>query len=210
MDRIPGGPFYFAVAWGLRPVTRAWFGLKVVGRENLAGLPPRGRGVITVSNHVAGLDSVMVAGQLLPRRCAFTAQPQNFQLPVAGRLVAALGCLATPRRGDEGDAARFLAEVGDRLSRGWAVHYFPEGHLVPYCRQVREFRPGAFNAAVRFQAPVLPLRFTWEEPGPIRRLLRRRPRAVLHILPPQHPAGEGRADALELMERTRRLLVEAA
>ena len=199
-SKLGSAGFFHGVVAVLRLVNRLWFGLKVVGREHLTA---HSDGVITVSNHVAALDSSMVAGVHLGRRFAFTALPANFRLPVAGFFVRHLGCIPVPRRGDDDDRARFAADVADRVQRDWAVHFFPEGELVPYCEEVREFRHGAFTLACQLNVPVIPMVITWRPAGPIRRLLRRRPRALLTVCPPEYPGGKSHEDALELLARCR-------
>ena len=193
---------YRFVTTVLRPVVAAALGLRVTGREHLAGLEG---GFITVSNHVHPLDCAMLACQHRGRTMVFTAARANFHLPVAGFLVTHLGSIPVPRRGDPRDRARFEAEIAQRLAAGDAVHFFPEGDLVPYDTTLREFRPGAFAAAARCGVPVVPALFTY---GP-RPWWRRRPPFRLRFLPPVRPDGADAAAARRLAERVRTALEQA-
>jgi len=187
-----------ALLWG---IVRVWYGLKVVGRENLISASGP---IITVSNHVAALDCGMIASAQLGRRFAFTSLASNFRLPVAGFFVRHLGCVPVPSRGNDEERAVFAAAVAERLrwvdarGRGWVVHFFPEGALRPYSAELGEFRHGAFTVACQNNVPVVPVVITWHKAGPLRRLLRRKPRAVLTIHPPIHPLGPTPKDAQAL------------
>lgn len=183
----------FAVAV-LRVYVAVVHGLRVSGGEHLAEVDGP---VITISNHVHYLDCAMVAGQSRGRRVAFTAKPANFRLPVAGFLVKHLGAVAIPDSPRQ--FAAFEAQLRARTAVGEGVHFYPEGELVMYDPTLRSFKPGAFNFACRQGLPVVPMVFTY---GPCP-WWRWRPPLRLTILDAQRPAGTGRDDALELMERCR-------
>lgn len=71
--------------------------------------------------------------------------------------------------------------------KGGSVHFFPEGYLSPYCREIRPFQRGAFLFAYDCGVPIVPFVITYREPLPLRRLLRRCPSLTLQILPPVYP-----------------------
>ena len=151
---------------------------------------------MTVANHVHYLDCGMVAGQAR-RRVTFTAKAENFELPVAGFLVRHLGSVEVPRTPEQ--HAAFEPVVRARIRAGEAVHFYPEGELIPYDRTLRPFRHGAFTYACRLGVPVVPMVLTYGR----RPWWRRRPPFRLTILEAQRPTGDGPEAAADLMARCR-------
>ena len=81
-----------AVFW---PAFRALYGFRITGERQQALKALRGGGVV-VCNHVHVLDCVMMNLALPGKRVWVLSLPENFNIPVAGRLVRLLGGLAVP------------------------------------------------------------------------------------------------------------------
>ena len=184
----------------LRVYNRLFFGLRVTGREYLRGIDG---GAVTICNHVNLLDCTFVACHCGKKKPWFPTLKSNLEIPFIRRLVEYLGGFPIP---ETPRAFRsFSLKIEEMLNEGEWVHLFPEGELIPYCRELRPFHRGAFNYACRCQVPVIPFVVTYRQNTGLRRLLRRQPALDLTILPPVYPRAEGgRAETLRVMDRCRR------
>ncbi|MDR1693231.1 MAG: 1-acyl-sn-glycerol-3-phosphate acyltransferase [Oscillospiraceae bacterium] len=189
--------FYHFVVMVLRIILFFLFGLRVRGRENLKNLTG---GFISISNHVHHLDCGMVSAQMRRRRMVFASVPQNLKDRGIGFFTRHLGCFPVPKTPKEFTV--FENRVKALLERGWAVHFFPEGHLEPYCKELRPFTRGAFVYACRFNVPVVPMTVTYRA----KVFWKRKPPMTLTILPPVFPEENTRAETVRMLERCRGLM----
>ncbi len=119
--------------------------------EGAEHLPETGPAIIVV-NHKADVDP-MVVGIAFDRPLAFMAKRELFEVPVVGRLIAALGAFPIDRgAGDRGALEKALA----LLAQGEALLMFPEGTRQPD-DEIHEFLPGVGLLALRSGAPVVPV-----------------------------------------------------
>ena len=123
---------------------------KFYGKEKLRAF--RGKGKFIYANHTQAVADAFSPHVLTLPECAYTIiSSKNFNLPVLGRLLPALGGLPLPT---ELSAARnFSQAIKRRISDGRAVVIFPEGHLWPYCSFVRPFSEGSFDYPIRLDCP---------------------------------------------------------
>lgn len=191
--------FYYVVAVPLLFLwTRLVLGVRSEGKSRL----PRG-GALTVCNHVHLLDSVLVALAMFPRRVVFTAAAFNLTNPWYGGLVRLLGGVAVPRT--TAGLPLFFSELSLFLAEGRIVHFFPEGELVPYDTELRDFKRGAFHLAAQARVPVVPLSIRFTPPRGLRRLIRRKPTMVIVVGEPIVPTTtDPRRDRTIRMEMARR------
>jgi 1,2-diacylglycerol 3-alpha-glucosyltransferase len=178
--------FYVIAIPLLSLVSRLFFGLKIVGKKNMRYLKG---GAVTVTNHVLLLDSPMVACTLFPRRPFFATLKSNFEIPVVRHLVRLLGGVPIPESPKALHA--FMESMRVELEKGRIVHFYPEASLWPWYDELRPFRNGAFQLAVKSGVPVLPMVFTFRKPGWLMSLLRKKPLVTLHIGTPEYPALTG-------------------
>lgn len=162
--------FYYAVAVPLLDIAgRLVFGLRVRGRKNLRGL----RGAVVVCNHVHNLDCSFLGILLFPRKMVFTSVEFLFRRPVVGPLIRILGSVPVPS--SLSGMRRFISEMTHAVQNGRTVCIYPEGELVPYCGQLREFRDGAFLIAARAGVPVVPVLITQRECRGLWKALKKKP-----------------------------------
>ena len=76
------------------------------------------------------------------------------------------------------------------VSEGKIVNFYPEHALWPRYEKLRPFKPGAFRYAVKFNVPILPLFIEFRQTR-LRRLLHRKKKVIVHILPAVYPSAEG-------------------
>ena len=176
-------------------------GVRVHGFRNARRL--RKTGYVAICNHVNKMDSPLASEAIGLRRSYYVTLTENLQLPVAGPLVRALG--GVPLGSSPAQLGRLMENMHEALRAGKVVMVFPEGNLVPYCRELQPFRRGGFLMAAEAGVPVLPMRVTYREPKGLWKRLRRRPFLTLNVLPPIWPDRTlaPRAQSLALMAACR-------
>jgi 1-acyl-sn-glycerol-3-phosphate acyltransferase len=135
----------------------------VAGRTALLliGMPVRARlpaaipePCIVVANHESYLDGIVLCA-LLPVRFGFVIKREMSRVPLAGLLLTRLGAQFV-ERGARGGSTRDALRVLRAAERGGSLAFFPEGTFRPE-PGLMQFHIGAFAAAERARAPVLPL-----------------------------------------------------
>ncbi len=159
------------------------FGFRVCGRKNLKAL--KGRGAVTVCNHINPFDCTMVYIALWHLRGYFVTLDTNFKIPFARRLIRLLG--GVPISKNPHQVSDLMRAAKTALSRGNYVNVYPEAVLKPYCHTLRPFRPGAFRIAADSGAPVVPMVITLERPRGFFAWYKRKRCLRLHILNPIEP-----------------------
>lgn len=148
-------------AWSRRLL--AVMGVRVIDDALGAALPAvPATGRLIVSNHRSMIDILLV----LSRYGGNILSKDDLQRwPVVAHLAAIAGTLYVDRSNSASGAAS-IRRVGDRLGLGRAVTVFPEGTTYPG-DEVRPFHAGAFLAATRAGAEVLPVGIAYREPEAI-------------------------------------------
>ena len=109
---------------------------------------------IVVANHDSYLDGVVLAA-VLPPRFAFVIKREMSSVPLAGLLLTRIGSHFV-ERGDARASARDALRVMRSARAGSSLAFFPEGTFRPEPGLLR-FHTGAFAAAERAGAPIVPL-----------------------------------------------------
>lgn len=149
---------------------RLYWGLRIIGLENAAQL--RKTSAITVSNHVHNMDSTMLTIPFFPDTQYFVALKHNFEMFFIGFFVRVLRGVPLPPSDEVRTFAKFQADINQLLQKTrHKMHIFPEASIDPYCRQLRNFKKGAFYFAVRNNVPVLPMVFVYPRPKRLRLLI---------------------------------------
>lgn len=177
-----------------------FFGLEIKGRKNLKII---NGGAVTVMNHVHPMDCTMVKVAVFPRPIHFTSLRRNLELPFVGGFIRVCGALPLPASLRE--KVHFQKGLKNGLQRGDWVHYYPEGMLVRYHQELRDFHPGAFLTAVHSGCPVIPMVITYLHPRGLWRIPGGKRRMILSIGEPQYPDNEvsPKKAVVELMHRTK-------
>lgn len=150
--------FYYLVVPILMLFNKAYLRVRFVNKKNIKKVKG---GAVIISNHVHSLDSVLSGLVAFPKKVIFTSMRTNFDLPVAGLLVRALGAVPTPEGLTENRV--FFNELSKKTRSGRFVHFFPEGELIQGDTELREFKRGAFKMAVDSSVPILPIRITFKD-----------------------------------------------
>ncbi len=137
------------------PLMTLAYGLRVSGRENLAGLTGP---VLFASNHHLGLDNPLILKAVTRRwrrNLAIAAAAELWQNPVWWVLNPLLGNGFPIAR--EGPIRPSLENLGRIIDRGWSVLVYPEGVLT-VGGPMQPFMQGAGLIAVEGRVPVVPIR----------------------------------------------------
>ena len=171
----------------------------VSGREHIE----RGETYVMVANHLSLLD-ILVLFRLF-RHFTWVSKAENFRVPFVGWNMW-LNNYIPLRRGDRESVLVMLATAEKDLRDGISVMIFPEGTR-SRDGQMRPFKSGAFELAVRTGSPVLPIAVAGTGDALPRRgfVLRGRHRIRLSVLPPISPDG---LDPAQLSERARTAIAD--
>jgi 1-acyl-sn-glycerol-3-phosphate acyltransferase len=124
------------------------------------GRDERGVGRIFVMNHRSGAD-IPITFMLLEAHVISRHDLANW--PLIGPGARRIGTLFVDRSSTR-SGADVLRKVADALEKGEGISMFPEG--TAYAGdEVRAFRPGAFKAAQRAGAQVVPIGIAYENPA---------------------------------------------
>ena len=186
------------------PVATVRLGLKIEGRENLKKYKDvLDGGVISVCNHVHMWDYIGVMKGIRPHRSGLLAWAPNIN-GENGTLIRLVGGIPIPEKTVAGQKA-FLKAVGGFLKdHGW-LHIYAEGSMWEYYRPIRPFKRGASLIAVSNDKPILPLGYSYREPGWIRKhIFKQIACFTLHIGEPIFPDKD-----LKPKEREKDLTIRA-
>lgn len=118
----------------------------------IPGRDATGRGRIFIANHRSAVDIPLLLS-LVEARCISRGDLANW--PIIGRGARAVGTLFVDRTSRRSGAA-VLKQVAHAVENGEGVAMFPEGTSFAG-DEVRPFRNGAFNAARRTGAQIVPI-----------------------------------------------------
>ena len=180
-------------------------GLKIEGRENIRKYKDvLKNGVVSVANHVHMWDYIAVMTAIRPFRSNLLAWAPNVN-GENGTLIRMVGGIPIPE-GNTAATKTYLKVMRDLLQNrhGW-LHIYAEGSMWEYYRPVRPFKRGAAHIACDSDKPILPLGFSYREPGWIRKhIFRQIATFTLHVGEPLFPNKE-----LNAKEREKDLLIRS-
>lgn len=119
-------------------------------RASGAQLSPRSGALIVAANHRSYLDPPIL-GAFFPRQVSYMAKSELFDIPIFGKLIAAVGAYPVSRNGSARAAIKRSLEV---LKSGRTVGIFPEG--TRNLDGSAELRQGVALLASLADCPVVP------------------------------------------------------
>ena len=180
------------------PLAKIRLGLKIEGRDNLKkNKDVIDNGVVSVCNHVHMWDYIAIMSAIRPVRPNLLAWAPNIN-GENGTMIRLVGGIPIPDNNIAGQKAQLKALHGLLTEdNGW-LHIYAEGSMWDYYRPIRPFKRGASYIAVANDKPIIPLAFTYREPGKIRRnIFRQIALFTLHIGEPIFPDNSLPAKARE-------------
>ena len=152
------------------PVARVRLGLRIRGKENIKNNRDLLKnGAVSCANHVHLWDYIAVMNAIRPFRSNLLAWAKNVRGENAG-LIRMVGGIPIPE-GDPGASVAFVRAVKGLLNGGGWLHIYAEGSMWEFYAPIRPFKPGIGYFAVQCEKPVLPMAFSYREPGRIRKNL---------------------------------------
>ena len=126
----------------------AWL-VKIEGRERIR---PR-EAYVMVANHLSLLDILLIFR--LFSHFKWVSKIENFRVPFIGWNMS-LNRYIKLKRGDRDSVTEMMRNCEKTLGEGNSIMMFPEGTRSP-TGEMREFKPGAFEIALKTGRPVLPI-----------------------------------------------------
>jgi len=178
------------------PITTIRLGLKIEGREILKKhRETLKKGVISCSNHVHLWDYLCIMKAVRPFRTNVLSWAPNIN-GENGTLIRMVGGIPIPDT-DLAATKTYFKTVTEHLRNGGWLQIYAEGSMWEYYAPIRPFKPGTARFACECERPVLPIGFSYREPGWIRKhLFRQIACFTLRIGEPIFPDG-----SLPLKER---------
>lgn len=127
------------------------FGIKVnvIGKENI----PATHDFVIIANHQSFLDINVIWPSITST--AFIAKGELWHIPVFGWVLNHIGCIPVNHK-DPRKNAGMGKLVSDRLSKGYTIAVFPEGHRSADGRMLK-FQNGIFRMAKEEHFTILPI-----------------------------------------------------
>ena len=189
------------------PLMHLTHGLRIYGRKNLKKHKNELKnGAITVSNHVFMWDYLAVLKAIRPHISYFPAWKPNFESGFHA-FMRILGGMPIPD--DIRSLKAFKNDMDEVVSSGRWLHVFAEGSLWKFYPDIRPLKLSAFNYAVKYGKPLIPISMSFRPRKGFRRIFGRGPFVDLHVseplfadptLPPREAAMELRARAYKIMQ----------
>ncbi|MBO4354522.1 MAG: 1-acyl-sn-glycerol-3-phosphate acyltransferase [Clostridia bacterium] len=150
------------------PIMTVRLGLKIVGRDKLKKNADLLRGgVISCANHVHLWDYLAVMKAIRPRRSYILAWAKNMRGENKD-LIRLNGGIPVPE-GDTHATFAFINAIKGALNGGEWLHIYAEGSMWEYYAPIRPFKGGIGYFSAATGKPVLPMAFSYREPGFIRK-----------------------------------------
>ncbi|MCG7987423.1 MAG: lysophospholipid acyltransferase family protein [Candidatus Thiodiazotropha lotti] len=139
---------------------------------------PRKGGAILVSNHISGLDPLLMIASC-DRPLRFLIAREQYQRFGMQWLFRAVGCIPVDR---ENSPEKALRQAFKALSEGEVIALFPHGKIHLDSDPPRKIKPGAARLAARAKLPLIALHISGvAAPGEVMRPVFLRSRAVVKL-----------------------------
>ena len=150
------------------PITTIRLGLKVKGRENLKKHRETiQKGIVSCSNHVHLWDYLCIMKAVRPYRTNVISWTPNIN-GENGTLIRMVGGIPIPDT-DLAATKTYLKEIIKLVQGGGWLQIYSEGSMWEFYAPIRPFKPGTAHIACESGRPVLPMGFSYREPGWIRK-----------------------------------------
>ena len=174
------------------PVAAIRLGLKTNGKKNLKKYKDvLKKGVISCSNHIHFWDYICIMRAIRPVKPYVLTWDRNIN-GETGPLMRLVGGIPIPV-GDVRAAHAFSESVGKLLDGGW-LHVYAEGSMWEFYQPIRPFKNGAAYFACKYGKPIMPIAFSYREPGFIRKkIFKQTALLTVNIGEPLYPDNELKA-----------------
>ncbi len=137
--------------WCISSARGLSIGIEASGAENV----PQSGAFVYCSNHQSLVD-ILVLGAVLPGDYKWAAKRSLMKIPFLGWHLRLAGHVPVDRGAGGKAAEQVIDRFAEVLRRGKPLLIFPEGTRTPD-GEIKPFKAGAFKAAVRGDAPIVPV-----------------------------------------------------
>ncbi len=109
---------------------------------------------LLVQNHLSNYDNMLTGVAMRHRRLAFISKPENFKIPIAGRLVWRNLYIPIDRENARNALSSINRAAGIIESGAASVGVYPEGTR-SRSGKLGAFKPGSFKAAIKADCPLV-------------------------------------------------------
>lgn len=156
--------------------------LKIVGKKNLKGIK---NGIVTC-NHIEIFDFSGVRKAIGANRIYYTGAPFNNRNTFFGEMMRAEGML--PISTTHAGMRQFNEAIEHYLVKKHKfILFYPEQAMWWFYEKPRPFKNGAFHYAAKYNLPVVPLFYTFENRKKISKDGTMRKKFILHVMKPIYP-----------------------
>lgn len=159
--------------------------IKIKNRKYIRAIRKQKTGYVSISNHNLVLDCYANCLANLPKITYLPTVEETMKIPAIRHILKALNVIPIPS--NPKGLVKFKDSVNSLLQNKKAVHFYPEGSLWPYYKELRPFKPGAFRFAVENNVPVLPYCIYFRERKGLWKLIGKKPLVTLEVLPAIFP-----------------------
>lgn len=109
---------------------------------------------LLVQNHVSNYDNMLTGAAMKHRRLAFVSKPENFKIPIAGRLIKRNLYVAIDRENAK-NAVKSINRAAELICAGLtSVGIYPEGTRSK-SGILGDFKQGSFKVALKAKCPLV-------------------------------------------------------
>ena len=161
---------------------------------------------LLVGNHRSRFDPILAFSVLSHRKLAFISKPENFRIPVVGKMMARNGYIPIDRNHNRNAVGAIEKAVRMAREEDYCIGIYPEGKRNRQAGTLLPFKAGSFKIATLAQLPVVLMSFDGTER--IRKNFLYRPTMVrIRFLKVVHPADF--ADTVELAQWSQSVVAES-
>jgi 1-acyl-sn-glycerol-3-phosphate acyltransferase len=147
---------------------------------------PKSGPAIVVSNHISGLDPVLLV-VCAHRPMRFLVAKEEYERFGLTWMFRVMGCIPVDRKKRP---ERALREAMQQLKKGEAIALFPHGAIHLDSDPPRRLKPGAARLALMADCPLIPIRITGVRgEGEVMSAIFKRSRVKVTTYPPLYPNG---------------------
>ena len=162
------GIFRVLMFFIMMPIARIRTGLKIEGKKNLKKHKSTLKnGIISICNHIHMWDFIDISSAIWPHKPYVLSWAPD--LRGENRVfIRYSGGIPIPED-DVRATIAYVRSVGKMLNKGGWLHIYAEGSMWEYYQPIRPFKRGVSYFAIKYDKPVLPMAYSFREPGFIRR-----------------------------------------
>ncbi len=126
--------------------------IKVEGKQNI----PKDQNFVVTANHKSYID-IPIHSYVFGDNLAFVSKPSIFDLPIAGKWMKLMNCVALDRESDR-EAAKAIMTGIKNIKKGHNYVIFLEGgRLDTTTSKMVDTKPGALKLASKPKVPIVPV-----------------------------------------------------